>query len=120
MRRMEKSISSATAEILQIYADGLRNIYGKHLVSITLFGSYARGDFTEASDIDVFVVVDLPENSLESRFDALCDFTAHMNLEHDVELAPVVVSKRRYQYWGGVHPLFHEVQKDGVVLYEAA
>lgn len=117
---MKQSIPLATEKLLQSYADGLQKIYGVHLVSITLFGSYARGDFTDASDIDVFVVVDLPEGALQARFDDLCELTAHMNLEHDVELAPVVVSKRRYLYWGDVHPLFHEVRKDGVILYDAA
>lgn len=35
---------------------------------VILFGSYARGDFTEESDIDVCVVAeDLPENIFERR-----------------------------------------------------
>jgi predicted nucleotidyltransferase len=36
---------------------------------VLLFGSYARGDFTESSDIDVCVVAEgLPEDAFERRY----------------------------------------------------
>lgn len=117
---MKRELPARLGAMLRAYADGLHEIYGDKLVRVTLFGSYARGDFTEDSDIDVFAVVDLPELALRERFDALCSLTARLNLEQDIELAPVVVSKERYRYWGDVHPLFHEVKKDGVVIYDAA
>ncbi|MEM2946105.1 MAG: nucleotidyltransferase domain-containing protein [Thermoproteota archaeon] len=46
----------------------LRQVKRLRLKLVVLFGSYARGDFTEESDIDVCVVAeDLPENVFERR-----------------------------------------------------
>jgi len=46
----------------------LRQIKGLNLKLVVLFGSYARGDFTEESDIDICVVAEnLPENIFERR-----------------------------------------------------
>lgn len=40
------------------YADRLRAIFGERLRCVRLFGSYARGDATEDSDVDVLVLID--------------------------------------------------------------
>ena len=46
--------------ILQ-YVDSVQKIYGTHLKQVILYGSYARGDFTEDSDVDLMILVDLNE-----------------------------------------------------------
>ena len=38
------------------YLSEIQKIYGAHLKSVILYGSYARGEETEESDIDVIVV----------------------------------------------------------------
>ena len=43
--------------ILHELKAGLRDLYGDRLVSVILYGSYARGEATEDSDIDVAVVL---------------------------------------------------------------
>jgi predicted nucleotidyltransferase len=48
------------APIEQILSDlkaSLQTLYGDRLQGVILFGSYARGDATEGSDIDVAVVL---------------------------------------------------------------
>lgn len=40
-------------KMIQELISGLRQIYGNDLVKITLYGSYARGNQTEESDIDI-------------------------------------------------------------------
>jgi predicted nucleotidyltransferase len=117
---MRKEIPPRLDKIIHDYARGLYGIYGDKLMSVTLFGSYARGDFTEDSDIDVFLIVDASEDALREYSDALCDFTATMNVENGVDLAPIVVSRKSYRYWRNVHPLYQEIRQDGVVIYNAA
>lgn len=36
----------------------MKRYYGERLAKIVLFGSYARGDFNEESDVDYLVVLD--------------------------------------------------------------
>jgi uncharacterized protein len=47
----------APPTIAQQYARWLRQCFGGRLVLIQLFGSYARGEAHEESDVDVLVVV---------------------------------------------------------------
>ena len=45
-------------DLLTKYIEGIKAIYGSTLVKIILFGSYARGEETEESDIDIRVEAD--------------------------------------------------------------
>lgn len=40
------------------FAEIIKNKLKGHLKKIVLFGSHARGDFTEGSDFDVLIIVD--------------------------------------------------------------
>jgi uncharacterized protein len=53
-RTLPAALRSALAE----YADRLRAVFGDRLVDVRLFGSFARGEAHEDSDVDVLVVVD--------------------------------------------------------------
>ena len=53
--------------ILQ-YVDSVQKIYGTHLKQVILYGSYARGDFTEDSDVDLMILVDLNEEETGQFF----------------------------------------------------
>jgi predicted nucleotidyltransferase len=49
----------------------VKRIAGKSLVSMIVFGSYARGDFNGDSDVDLIVVVKKKNNRLIKRFEKL-------------------------------------------------
>ena len=42
--------------LIQQYIEEIKKIYGVHLRSIILYGSYARGDFRPDSDIDIMIL----------------------------------------------------------------
>jgi uncharacterized protein len=50
-------IDSITAEI----AVKAREIFGKALEQVILYGSYARGDYDNESDVDIMLLVNLPQ-----------------------------------------------------------
>ena len=43
------------------YVRAVRKIYGHHLKQVILYGSYARGDYTKDSDVDLMLLVDLDD-----------------------------------------------------------
>ena len=43
--------------ILKAISNAYREVYNTNLVSIILYGSYARGDFQKDSDIDIVAIV---------------------------------------------------------------
>jgi|SRR3954471_3656443 predicted nucleotidyltransferase len=52
-RALPISLRSALVE----YAERLRRLFGDRLVDVRLFGSFARGEANEDSDVDVLVLV---------------------------------------------------------------
>ena len=66
--------------ILRAHKPELNKRY--HVEEIALFGSYARGDQTDASDLDILVTLSAP---LGYEFVDLCDFLAEL-LETKVDV----------------------------------
>lgn len=56
-------IDEVLKEYINVYLGLLKEFFGSNLISAYIFGSVARGEATESSDIDVIVVVrGLPED----------------------------------------------------------
>ena len=53
-QKLPKKIKGILAEIKQC----LKSIYGENLKDIMLFGSFARGDFIDGSDIDIIILLE--------------------------------------------------------------
>lgn len=51
-------MSSTVIEAINDFSDELVSLYGDRLSSIVLYGSYARGDQEEESDIDLLLLLD--------------------------------------------------------------
>jgi predicted nucleotidyltransferase len=60
-------------EILKEFKHELTEILGNKLVDVILFGSYARGDYTKESDVDVLIIVkERPTINEENKISKLC------------------------------------------------
>lgn len=102
------------------YVAAIQNIYGTHLKQVILYGSYARGDFRPDSDVDLMVLVDLPEDNLSKYSDALSELGFDYNVAYDIWLMPVVKNIDHFNYWSQAYPFYSNVAKEGTSLYEAA
>lgn len=45
-------------KILEVLLEEIRTFYGDRLVSVVVFGSVARGNYREDSDIDVLIIAE--------------------------------------------------------------
>ena len=59
--------------LLTDYLAEIQKIYGLHLKSVILYGSYARGDYTPESDVDIMILVDLPDDEIDQYADELAE-----------------------------------------------
>ena len=60
-------------EIMQRFASSVRKLLGNTLDSVIVYGSYARGDYSEFSDIDVMILVTLTEEKIKKISDEISD-----------------------------------------------
>ncbi len=118
-RRRERDTMQEIQKILDSYTEEIKRIYGQHLHKILLYGSYARGEETRGSDIDIMILVDLDEFSIKNYVDSLNEVTFDMNLDNDIMLMPIVKNEEHFEKWISFYPFYRNVSQEGVALYAA-
>lgn len=112
-------MSKTVQSLLFQYLSDIQKIYGSHLKNVILYGSYARGDYTENSDIDIMILVDLPNAELDAYLDSLSELGFQYNVAHDIWIMPIVKNIAHFQQWVSSYPFYRNVQNEGVTLYAA-
>lgn len=108
-----------TKRLLEQYVGLLQKIYGSHLRTVLLYGSYARGDYKEDSDIDIMILLDMEEMDIKRFRHELSGCTFDFNMDHDLDIKPIAKSKEHFEYWADVYPFYENVKKEGVTLFDA-
>ena len=91
----------------------------KNVEKIILFGSQARGDSVEGSDIDILVVVDIPKEQLSKTKKAMRNLASDIGLEQDEVVSLVISDKNEYDTMSNTL-FYRNVARDGVELYGKA
>ena len=106
--------------LMELYITEIQKIYGDHLRKVILYGSYARGDFHADSDVDLMILLDMPDMELKVFSRQLSYMTYDFNMDNHVEFSPAVKNIKQFYKWVEVNPFYKNVKKEGRVLYEAA
>jgi len=106
-------------KVLGIVTDKMKDLFAENLNSIILFGSYARGDYDDESDIDVFVMVDMDDESLRQYRREVLSFIFELDLEYGIVLTIKLQDKPTFDKWEHTLPFFMNVKREGVTLYAA-
>lgn len=106
-------------KFLNEYAGLVSRLYTSALKAVILYGSYARGDYTEDSDVDIMILVDMPEEEICRSRERLSDLTYEFNEAYDLKIMPVVIGEKQFAYWLPVYPFYQNIEKDGVSIYAA-
>jgi predicted nucleotidyltransferase len=102
------------ADVKKLLAElkaGLKKLYGERLTRLYLYGSYARGDFREGSDLDVMIVLD----NYKSYWDELvrsAELASDLSLEYDVTVSRMIMTEEQWRK--GDLPVLVNVRAEGV------
>jgi predicted nucleotidyltransferase len=86
--------SAAEAAAVGEFMAAAREVLGANLEAARLFGSRARGEGHEHSDLDIALIVTADGRARRAR---IYDLAFDIGLKHGVELAPLVVERARFR-----------------------
>jgi len=111
---MRKELKAKNIQpILEELKEKLKQIYGNKLKKIILYGSYARGDATDGSDIDIMIVLDDitdPVTERERYFDAILE----LDLKYDTVIS--VIPFKEDDFKKRRLPILLNAKREGIAI----
>jgi predicted nucleotidyltransferase len=92
----------------------VRNRFGQNLKRIIVYGSYARGDYNDSSDIDLMILVALPEDEIRKTENAIYDEAFELELKYGKVLSPLIKNEDFFEYWSDTLPFYRNVKTEGM------
>lgn len=107
-----------SSDIKKEIVDGLVDICAHRIDSIVLYGSVARGEATDDSDVDIAII--LVSSMAKEEIDAFIHWNAQMDLKYGKIFSIVDIDKSNIEKWGNMLPFYRNIKDEGVVLWKAA
>lgn len=104
-------------DIILEFARLTREILGSRLTKIILYGSFARGDYTENSDIDIMILTTLSDKEIETVETEVFNLAFEFQMKYFVDISVVLKNEEQFNYWLGVLPFYDNVQREGIVVH---
>jgi predicted nucleotidyltransferase len=98
--------------LLAEFKKGLLKLYGKLLKAVYLFGSYARGDFNDASDVDIMIVLDHYESYWEELVKTSY-LASDLSLEYGVLISRVFMTEKNWRE--ADFPVLRNIRAEGIL-----
>lgn len=102
------------AEITEKVALLSKSVFGDKLDSTLLYGSYARGEQTSESDIDIMVLANVSREELSSYKKPFISLSSELGLQHDVVVTVTLKDTETFNKYSQAVPFYAAVKKEGV------
>lgn len=105
------------SSIISEFSLQLRKLLGNKLVKVILYGSYARGDYHENSDIDILVLTTMTEAEIREISNTVYDLAFELELQKGIHISIVIKNESQYEYWREVLPFYQNIKKEGLEIH---
>ena len=92
----------------------LKSIFPDEQFDVILFGSYARNDADDGSDIYVMFLVDSSRQTIMKKQWQIGEAAAKVLMDFGVVVSPIVENRAYYHDNADLLPFFKNVQQEGV------
>ena len=101
-------------KVIERFVKEAKRKLGDEIESIILFGSYARGEASKESDIDILVIV--KKNGFEIQ-KKLSEISAKILLESSIYISAKAITKEEYELMKKINSGFYQnIVKEGAVI----
>lgn len=100
-------------EICRRVVAAYRKAYGDDIEAIYLYGSYARGDFNEDSDIDFAAIVKGDRPDVQKKRWELWNEADKIDLEFDVLTSPTAIPLSDFRKYGTQSGYYKNILREG-------
>lgn len=115
LEKMKKIPRSIEIPIYK-FAQTIQLLLGSDLYAIILYGSYARGDYNNNSDVDIMILVDLPETEIKKIENDVYDVAFEIEINTGINISPVIKNRAQFEYWVDTLPYYRNVRDEGITI----
>ena len=101
------------AIIAQLY-ESMQGIFPQEQFDVILFGSYARNDADDGSDIDVMFLVNASRQTIQEKNWQIGEAAAKVLMDFGIVVSPIVENRAYYHANADLLPFFKNVQREGI------
>jgi predicted nucleotidyltransferase len=93
------------------FKEGLVRIYGGRLKGVYLYGSYARGDYRDGSDVDVMILLG-DYKSYWDELNRISYLASEVSLDHDLTVSCLIM--KEIQWKQSDMPVLRNIRREGM------
>ena len=108
---MKSKVPVRIRKLLKELKEGLVHIYGERLQGLYLYGSYARGDYRQGSDVDVMIVLS-DYSSYWDQIERTSELMQKVCLDYDLLVSRIFMTDEKWKQ--ADTPLLRNIRHDGL------
>ena len=114
IKMKNKYLNANEENAINLFTKKIRALLGEQLISIKMFGSKVRGDFSQESDIDILMIVrDKNKIQREKIYDILLD----IDLKFDPKISLKIFTREEFDQNKKLgSPFVFNVEKQGISI----
>ncbi|MCC6299463.1 MAG: nucleotidyltransferase domain-containing protein [Anaerolineales bacterium] len=108
---MTRTVPARIRKLMKELKQGLAEIYGENLKAVYLYGSYARGDYRDGSDVDVMLLLKNYKDYWKEYMRS-SDYVGDISLKYDLVVSYILI--KEIQWKEADKPILRNIRREGL------
>lgn len=106
--------SEAMTILSEVY-ERSKELFGSKLADCYLYGSYARGDYDEESDVDILLTIDCGSyDDIREYRKSMAKINSDISLDHNVTVCAIAEPLEQFNRYANISPYYRNVIEEGI------